>query len=365
MNAALIPQEDNNQALSPIAEYHATELALADLRQRYAATVFDVTSGKGMEAAKKARAELRGYRVALEAKRVEIKAPALQRGRDIDTEAKRITTELTSIEDPIDQQIKAEENRKANEKAEAERIERERIDAINARFDALKALPLQANACTVDMVRELIAEAEAFDPATFPDDMLAAAKYERNLALNALRATLDRAEQAERDRAELEQLRAEQAAMQAERDRLAQEEADRKAEADRQQAEREQAARDERIRAEAAEQAQRDADERLAQAERDKVEALRKAEQEREDAVVAERERAERQARQVEADRLEAQRMQQLADDKRAANRRHVEAVNRKAAAALVAAGGLDERAAMGIVSLIATGQVPGVSIAY
>ena len=75
-----------------IVEYSSTAAALAELRSRYAAP-FDVATAKGMALAKEARAEVRGYRTALETLRKEIKAPALERCRLIDDEAKRITPE--------------------------------------------------------------------------------------------------------------------------------------------------------------------------------------------------------------------------------------------------------------------------------
>src|SRR3990167_5126551 len=101
--------------LTPIAEYSKTAAALADLANRYKSVVFDVATREGMLAAIKGRAEIRGYRVALEKTRVEIKAPALERARLIDTEAKRIKEALEALENPIDQAIKAEEGRKERE----------------------------------------------------------------------------------------------------------------------------------------------------------------------------------------------------------------------------------------------------------
>ena len=124
-----------------IQEYTQTEAALADLRIRYSHMLWDVSSTDGMNAAKKARAEVRGYRTGLEDMRKEIKAPALERCRLIDDEAKRITAELVAIEKPIDAAIKAEEDRKAAEKAEKERIERERIQAIRGKIGAIVMLP--------------------------------------------------------------------------------------------------------------------------------------------------------------------------------------------------------------------------------
>ena len=110
-----------------IVEYSKTEAALADLNARYSAVIFDTSTTKGMQEAVAGRAEIRGYRVDLEKERVRIKAPALERCRLIDTEAKRITAALEALENPIDAAIKAEQQRKENERIEKERLERERI----------------------------------------------------------------------------------------------------------------------------------------------------------------------------------------------------------------------------------------------
>lgn len=102
--------------ITEIIEYRETSAALALLRERYAAP-FDVTTASGMIAAKAARAEVRGYRVALEKTRAAIKKPVLAKAKMIDAEAKRITAELLAIESPIDAAIKEEERMKAEEKA--------------------------------------------------------------------------------------------------------------------------------------------------------------------------------------------------------------------------------------------------------
>src|ERR1700735_1712669 len=98
--------------MNEIVEYSETQAALAVLAERYHGVTYDVTQPKEMQQAKEARAELRGLRGALDKKRQLIKAPALERCRLIDAEAKRITEALSALEDPIDGQIKAEERRK-------------------------------------------------------------------------------------------------------------------------------------------------------------------------------------------------------------------------------------------------------------
>jgi colicin import membrane protein len=124
---------------SPIAEYRPTEALLADLRQQFGAAVFDVRKPQGMVLAKDARKTLRRKRVELEEARVSLKAPVIERGRIIDAEAKRIIGEIVALEEPIDQQIKAEENRKEDERRAKEQAELDRIAGIQERIGKFAA----------------------------------------------------------------------------------------------------------------------------------------------------------------------------------------------------------------------------------
>lgn len=291
-----------------ITEYSPTEQALAELRTKYEAAVFDVTTGKGMDQAKKARAELREHRVSLEKERVRIKAPALERCRQIDSEAKRITAELEALEEPIDQQIKAEEDRKAREKAAREEAERKRVEELRERFAAIRGLPLAAVGKTSAEIAELVASAEQTETDSFPDDMKAAAVFELRLAVASLKAAQDAAAAAEAEadriraeREELERLRAEQAAVIAERERL------HAAELARQAAEQkriEDAARAEREAAERAAREAREEEQRRIDAER--AERRRQEDAEREAAAAKLRE--EQAAAAAERKRLEEER---------------------------------------------------------
>jgi colicin import membrane protein len=146
---------------SPIAEYNATAAGLARLRERYAGAVFDVTVAEGMKAARAARRELVSLRTGIEAKRVELKAPILERGRLLDSEAKRITAELLALEQPIDAQIEAEESRKAAEKAARDEAERQRAVAIQARIAWIGERPLSAVGKTAAEVRAIADQVEA------------------------------------------------------------------------------------------------------------------------------------------------------------------------------------------------------------
>lgn len=122
---------------SALAEYNATAAALADLRQRFAGVVWDVTTTKGNNEARAARLELVKLRTSLEAKRKELKAPALERSRLIDAEAARITGEIVALERPIDEQIKADEQRREAEKEARRQAEARRVQAISAHVMAV------------------------------------------------------------------------------------------------------------------------------------------------------------------------------------------------------------------------------------
>lgn len=209
--------------MSEIIEYSQTEQALSILREKYLNVVFDVRTTAGMKAAKEARADVKGYRTSLEKKRVEIKAPALERCKLIDSEAKRIEKELSLIEDPIDKLIKAEEERKEQEKLESLRRENLRITEIENRIEKIRNLPVKMTGASSD---DLYLFLESFN-ADQIDDSFAEFKERAKAAFIITKDTLNsmfnaalraeaEAEKVKAELAELEKLRLEKA----ERDRV-------------------------------------------------------------------------------------------------------------------------------------------------
>jgi len=223
-----------------IAEYSPTAAAMAELRNMYENAVFDVATPIGMAKAIAARRAIREPRIALEKLRKELKAPALERSRLIDAEAKELTQQLEALEGPIDAQIKAEEQRKAEEKAERERIEQEKMAELLKRVANIREQPVcvvgKSSHAVAEIVRllssleidqtygPLQAEAYAAKAETLAtlSDMHAAAlaqeaeaerlRIEREELEVQRKAQAEQAEQAERARAELAKLRdAEQA----------------------------------------------------------------------------------------------------------------------------------------------------------
>ncbi|ARP90286.1 hypothetical protein CAL14_08310 [Bordetella genomosp. 9] len=292
-------------APAKIKHYDKIEAGLAELRDKYGKVHYDVSTNAGFEEAKKARAAVREPRYELEKLRKQLKAPALEYSRLIDSEAKRIEAEILKIEEPLDQLIKAEEARREEIKRAKEAAELARQQAIQARITALgqyvaKAvgksstdiLALRDELADMPLTIELYAHRTGEATALHAETSAKLEElYKAALAQEQEQARLA-AERAELERQRQEQEAAARAAREAEEKRLAEEraklEAERKAEQERQEA----AARAERERQEAEARAQREKEE----AERRDRE---RAEQQRRD-----REAAEAAERQAEMDRL-------------------------------------------------------------
>ena len=130
--------------VTAVAEYSPIAAGLAAARARYADVVWDLTTTRGNEEARRARKELVSLRTGLEAKRKEIKAPLLAKAKLVDDEAKRITAELLQLEEPIDELIRADERRREEERAAREAAEKARVAGIRERIAAIVAQPVKA-----------------------------------------------------------------------------------------------------------------------------------------------------------------------------------------------------------------------------
>lgn len=291
--------------MTAIAEYSETAAGLAELRKRHQGIVYDVSVPAQMKAAKEARAELRTLRTSLEKKRVEIKAPALERCRLIDEEAKRLTAEIRALEEPIDTQIKAEEARKQAEELARLEAERQRVEGIARAIEKIRNVPAGLVGKPAVIIEGQLAKlrAQVLDTEFFAE------RYRE--AEDALAATIARVEQqlqAQREHeAEQRRIAAERAElerMRAENERLRRE-AEERAEAERERLMAEQRAREE------AERAERQREEDEARAAR---EAQERAEHEaREAELAAERERQAAEQKRLEAERAELERQRQEA----------------------------------------------------
>ncbi|MGH2375689.1 MAG: DUF1351 domain-containing protein [bacterium] len=207
-----------------IAEYSQLAAALHDLYTRHASVVHDCTTTSGMKACRAARAEIRTCRTSLEAKRKEIKAPALERCRLIDADAKRITEALLAIEEPLDAQIKSEEDaaearREAKHKAEAERLAR-----LRCLVEEISSWPLAAVGASADQLRKQVRAYEATNLAYLPEEIREEGAAVAEEALRKLREMIEVQEAKEAEDARLAADRAAESERQAAEDKRLREE---------------------------------------------------------------------------------------------------------------------------------------------
>lgn len=235
-----------------LVTYDVNEAALAKTAAACQAMSADTT--KGYEEVRLALVGLRTTRVAIEKRRVELKADALAFGRRVDGEAKRLTAKIVAIEEPLSQK----KHDVDYEKAEAARLLREaKQRELDAAARAIREAEEAERAKTRAVEEQrLVEERERLD-------------VER-AQLEEARRVADEASRVERDRvaAEREDLDAERLSVAAERERVEREERERLA---RRAAETEAVARADRERLEVLERKQRIAD---AQPDIEKIRAL-------------------------------------------------------------------------------------------
>ena len=134
---------EQNMITTALKEYNVPDAAIAKYRQDYLSlTVKGVEDKEGYDLCHAARMEVKGKRVEVEKTRKKLKEDALEYGRAVDKEAKRITALLAPIEEHLLAQEKIVDDEKARIKAEAEAKEAARIQA---RIDKLFAFGCSFN----------------------------------------------------------------------------------------------------------------------------------------------------------------------------------------------------------------------------
>lgn len=267
---------EEQTTVAPLVKYDINEAALALMKARCADLSADTS--KGYEEVRLALAELRNTRVAIEKRRVELKADALAFGRLVDSEAKRYTTMLIEIEEPLSQKKHDVDYEKARLKAEVEakkqaeleakiRAEREAEEARLLAVREAEEARLATERAQLDAERAALAEErrQAEVKAAEAHAVLVAAER-----VNAAKIEAERIKLADERRAEEERQRAtrkvEEDRQRMEREAIEQER--RKVVAEREKAERIEFERQAKIKAET---------EAVAKAERDRLAAAEQA----------------------------------------------------------------------------------------
>jgi len=251
------PSTDNNsvvltrsvsQIQAALAELDKIAASLPEIEAKHPIDlVFDVTTTKGMAEAVAHRAAWRDPRIAVEKYRKTAKSPAILLGKAIDARAAWLTERLEAGELPVHEQIKAEEARKAQERADKEAREAGRVIAIQEALADLAMSAMVAGKPSAEIAMRLDALKEAqLDPLVY-QEMMPQAQEARIAAIAKLEQALKAAQwdeaEAARRAAEAEALRIQREQEDAERARIA---AEQRAEALRLQEARDMIAKAER-----------------------------------------------------------------------------------------------------------------------
>ena len=308
-----------------LAEWRKQDAAIAKMAEEYLPLkVNGLNDKKGLAIVHEARMIVKNTRIAVEKNRVELKADALEYGRAVDKEAKRLTLLLAPIEEHLDAEESAiaEERERIKRAAEEERLKTDeaRKAKIKQRFDALQACGYQGDMMAVPEMEDaafakLLADAQV---AKAEAERLAEEQRQQREAeaerLRKLEADAA-AERARQEAAAAELRKAEETHLAAERAELDRQRKEQEAEAARLRAEQARieqelqaharAAELERARVEAAERARVETEQRLAReaAEREAAEKARIA-REKADAEAKEAARLKAEAEKPQRDKL-------------------------------------------------------------
>lgn len=195
-----------------LAQFKDTEAGLTEMAEKYRNVVYNVAESKGMAEAKAARADLRdnGRRM-LTRTEAAVKADVNELKAVMSEEVERLVGIVKPVEDAIDAQIKAEEKRKAEEKAKRDQEEADRKGAHRANIEQLKAYVDQAHGQPVEVIEKAIA---ALGEMKFGEEWEEFAQEAEAACLATVQRLLDMVE-SEKRRIENERLQEELAAARA------------------------------------------------------------------------------------------------------------------------------------------------------
>jgi hypothetical protein len=282
----------------------------------------------------------------------------------IDAERKRVRDTLDSWQEEV--------RRPLNEWQAAEDA---RVDKHNDAIERIRLLAVDLDGITAEDLADRLAQLEAVAMGDDWEEFEPEAARAKDKALGVLRAALTARQQYEAEQLELARLRKEKE----ERDkkdyeeRIAREAAERATREAEEKARLEREAAEQRIRDEKAAAEKRESDLKLAaaeserkaeQAKREQIEAEQKAERDRLAAVESQKAAVE-QAKQEEAARQKAAADEILRQERlREQDKEHRRTINLAALQAFVK-GGMTEECAKQAITLIASRQIPAISIQY
>jgi len=271
-----------NELNQELIDYNITEATLNELAERHKG----ISAHDNYEVAKLAAKECQQLRKVLEEARVEKKRDALQYGKRLDNEAKRIRLRIEEVENPIKVTIKEIDDAAAIK-------EQERIDRIQARIKVIRDYGLELESLEVVDLQTIQERLNSVELDSSFEEFLIDAEGAKAESESRLRIAINRAMAREEEEARLEIQRKDQEAEQKRLDEQQEKIDKQKAEADERDR-KAQATEDERKRNE------------LAERDRKLVEEKRKLDRQRLDQEEKERKEREVKAK-AEADKLAAE----------------------------------------------------------
>ena len=328
--------------MSKIKEYSPIEAGLTELKTKYA-VVHDITTQEGYDQCKQDAKAVGKFRTKLEAVRVEIKAPALERCRDIDDEAKRIQAEIAKVEDPLKLAYKSVDEKKEKEAAE-------RLARIEGEIEQIRVYMSKSLGATSAEISQFIEVVDSIDCTEGFYELTKEALIVRKETLEHLNGALKQTIQSEiaekkrlEQEAELEELRK----IKAEQEEKQREIDDQQREIDHQKELQEQE-----------KQAAIDKEEALETAARDAHQASLNAQ------LAADKAAKEATQREV-ARQAQVKKDEEAAQKKLEANKKHVSYICGESKKCFMNEKAINEELAIKIVKMIAHHEIKNVSINY
>jgi hypothetical protein len=359
---AVVPPQET--ALAVYSAEKGLEPWLQVIRNKIDGFTPDISTRKGREAIASMAYAVARSKTALDEVGKKLVADLKEVPKKIDAERKRVRDTLDSWQEEV--------RRPLNEWQAAEDA---RVDKHNDAIERIRLLAVDLDGITAEDLADRVAQLEAVAMGDDWEEFEPEAARAKDKALGVLRAALTTRQQYEAEQLELARLRKEKE----ERDkkdheeRIAREAAERATREAEEKARLEREAAEQRIRDEKAAAEKRESDLKLAaaeserkaeQAKREQIEAEQKAERDRLAAVESQKAAVE-QAKQEEAARQKAAADEILRQERlREQDKEHRRSINLAALQAFVK-GGMTEECAKQAITLIASRQIPAISIQY
>ena len=187
-------KQEQNQNLVKITE---TQHMLVGFKEKYNKENLPTADHKeGYTFLKTGIAELRTLRGRTEDHRKVIVSPLNEKVREVNALAKDVIAELADIEQPMKELKAVEDDRRAEVKAEKDRIEQARINAITKRIVMINDSPIRLIDSSPEEIQVEIDELMGLDPETEFDEFLNTASDAIDTSLTRLRSLKEKAEQA-------------------------------------------------------------------------------------------------------------------------------------------------------------------------